>query len=405
MEKQKRINLKLRAVMLCLTLSFGAMMASATAHATNAETLASLAKKRGINIGAAVGGAFWGTDVRYKETLAWEYNIIVPEYTMKFDQLETQRGVFNWKYGDDLAKFTAAHGMALRGHNLVWHQSSGWLEAANTLSRIEMLTILKNHIDSVLGHYRGKILEWDVVNEAVDDNAGLRNTFWRQRVGDDYIDSAYVWAHRADPTALLFYNDYSGEGMGAKADRIYALIKSMKDRGIPIHGVGLQCHFQSSKSFSTSDIDKNMKRLGALGLRVSITELDFRMKLPADSAARAVQAANYAMLLKTCLDNTNCKSFLTWGFTDAFSWVPDFFVGWGDALPFDTAYHRKPAYDGMIQSLSEGVSIRRLRTHVNSAATVPGAKLEFSAASSAMVFGSGLSGDYRNVIGRWFARP
>ena len=340
--------------------------AASSPNAPSPETLSTLAKKKGIYIGAAVGSPFWGTDPRYKETLAREYNIIVPENAMKFDQLETKRNTFNYKNADDLAAFAAANGMALRGHNLVWHQASGWLEAATTLGRDEMLAILKNHIDNVVGHYKGKILEWDVVNEALDDNAGLRNTFWRQRVGDDYLDSAYAWAHRADPAALLFYNDYSGEGMGGKADRVYALVKGLQDRGIPIHGVGLQCHFESGKSFSASDIDKNIKRLGALGLRVSITELDFRMQLPADSAARAVQKANYALLLKTCLDNSNCKSFLTWGFTDASSWVPDFFAGWGDALPFDKDYTPKPAYDGLKETLLQALPIRGGASNRNS---------------------------------------
>ncbi|MDB5049708.1 MAG: glycoside hydrolase family 10 [Fibrobacteres bacterium] len=324
------------------------------------ESAGNLARKRGVYVGAAVGGAFWGSDVRYKDTLKKEYNIIVAENAMKFDQLEPKRNLFTWKQADDLAAFAAQNDMALRGHNLVWHQASGWIsQAAAGLDRIEMQGILKNHIDSVVGHFQGKILEWDVVNEGLDDaSGGLRDTFWRQRIGDDYLDSAFTWAHRADPKALLFYNDYSGEGMGGKADRIYALVKGMKDRGVPVQGVGLQCHFASAKSFSVADIDLNMKRLGALGLRVSVTELDFRTALPADSAALAVQKDNYARLLAVCLANANCKSFLTWGFTDAYSWVPDFFPGQGAALPFDAEYKPKPAYQGMVQALTDAVGIR-----------------------------------------------
>ncbi len=248
-----------------------------------------------------------------------------------------------------------------------------------------MLAILKNHIDSTLSRYRGKILEWDVVNEAVDDASGMRKTFWLDRIGEDYLDSAFTWAHRADPAAYLFYNDYSGEGMGGKSDRIYALVKGMKDRGVPIHGVGLQCHLASAAGFAMGDIDRNIKRLGALGLRVAITELDFRIKLPADSAGRAVQKDNYYRLLKTCLANANCKTFLTWGFTDASSWVPGFFPGMGDALPFDAAYKPKPAYEGMRQALAEGVSLYRTDRR-------PASRMEFA---------EGLHAGYRDAIGRW----
>jgi endo-1,4-beta-xylanase len=371
------------------------LLLALAAVVTAQESLGSLAAKRGVYVGAAIGGTFWniGADARYRETMKREFNILVAENAMKFEPLENQRNKFNWKQADELAAYAASNGMALRGHNLVWHQASGWLEAATGLDRAEMLAILKNHIDSVAGRYRGKILEWDVVNEAVDDAAGLRNTFWLQRVGADYLDSAFTWAHRADPEAYLFYNDYSGEGMGGKADRIFALVKGMKEKGVPIHGVGLQCHFASGAAFAVDDIDKNIKRLGALGLRVSVTELDFRMKLPADSAARAVQKDNYYRLLKTCLANPNCKTFLTWGFTDAYSWVPGFFTGFGDALPFDAAYKSKPAYEGMRQALMESVSIRN---HERRSGGSAGRGDAYTG-----TFADGLHAGYRDAIGRW----
>lgn len=339
--------------------AIGTALALAPA-ARGAETLGSLAAKRGIKVGAAVGGAFWGSDARYKETLQREFNMLVAENAMKFDQVEPSRGKFRWTQADDLADYAAAHGIALRGHCLVWHQQAGWLEAATGLSRADMLEILKTHIDSTAGRYRGKVVEWDVVNEAVaDDGAGLRNSFWLQRIGPDFLDSAFAWAHRADPQALLFYNDYGAEGSGAKSERVYALVKGMKERGIPIHGVGMQCHFESGRAFSTTAIAANMKRIAALGLKISITELDFRVKLPADSAALSVQKDNYAQLLRTCLAEPGCGSFLTWGFTDAHSWVPGFFAGQGAALPFDAAYAPKPAYAGMALALAETSGLRR----------------------------------------------
>jgi endo-1,4-beta-xylanase len=369
------------------------------------ETLGSLATQRGVYVGAAVGSAFWGADDRYQSTLK-EFNVIVAENAMKFSSLEPTRNHFTWQQGDDLAAFAAANGMALRGHNLVWHQQSDWVaNAAAGLSRIEMLAILKNHIDSVVGHFRGKILEWDVVNEAVDDGTGgLRNSFWRQRIGDDYLDSAFTWAHRADPQALLFYNDYSGEGMDGKADKIYDLAKGLKARGIPIDGVGLQSHFTNDNDFSTVDIDRNLKRLAASGLRAAFTEVDFRLALPVDSASLALQKRNYSKLLAVCLANANCKTFLTWGFTDAYSWVPGFFPGFGSALPFDQNYQPKPAYAGIKETLAAAPTainlIRRGKTHSNGNVTPRGNPGNSGFSSP------GFSGaSWRDALGKWLGGP
>ncbi len=319
----------------------------------SAQTLRSLAQSHGVYIGAAIGYEFWNRNAnpKYRETMIHEFNLVVPENAMKFDLLEPQPDQFNFVQADSLVAFAERNGMKIRGHNLVWHQQSGWVEKSG-LGRTEMLAVLKNHANKVLGHYKGKILEWDVVNEAIDDNGGnLRDTFWRKAIGDDYLDSAFVYAHQADPEALLFYNDYSAEGMDAKSNKVYNLVKGFKDRGIPIHGVGLQCHFLNSSWPSPANLDLNMKRLATLGLRVSLTEVDFRIKIPADSVSLDLQQKSYRTLLGVCLANANCKCFLTWGFTDAYSWIPNFFPGMGAALPFDSQYKTKPAYFGMQEAL------------------------------------------------------
>lgn len=321
------------------------------APAVAQETLRALAAKRGISIGAAVGGAFTGGDARYRATLKKEFNILVAEYQMKWDQLEPQPGTFVWTKADELAAFAKENGAALRGHTFVWHQSSKWIEDGN-FNREEMLSHLRRHIQAVAGRYKGQVREWDVVNEAIDDGSAVfRDTFWRKRIGDDYIDSAFHIAHRADPGARLYYNDYGAEDMGTKANKVYNLVKGMVERKIPIHGVGMQCHFSADQWPTPENIGRNLKRLADLGLDVAITELDFRVSLPATEASLAKQKASYATLLGVCLANPNCKSFLTWGFTDAHSWIPGFFPGMGAALPFDSEYRAKPAYYGIQQAL------------------------------------------------------
>jgi endo-1,4-beta-xylanase len=376
--------------------SIAFFVAASVVLARGAEGLGDLARKRNLRMGAAVNAQLWSGDARYRQTVQREYNMVVAENAMKFGRLEPARGAFRWDEADSLAAFCARSGIALRGHNLVWHQQSEWVEkAAPGLSRAELLSILKNHIDQVVGRYRGKVVEWDVVNEAVaDDGSGLRDSFWRKGIGDDYLDSAFAFAHRADANALLYYNDYGGEGAGAKSDRIYALVKGMKERGIPIHGVGLQCHFQSARGWSAAQIGANLKRLAALGLKVSVTELDLRLTLPADSAALEQQGAAYALMLRTCLAEPTCVSFLTWGFTDAHSWVPGFFPGQGAALPFDAQYAPKPAYRALADVLREGAAVEPARHPGNIPVT------ERKPGPAATPFWIGPSGEPRDAAGR-----
>ena len=192
------------------------------------ESLRQLAERHGRYIGAAVGGPFWNDEQQYIETLKREFNVLVAENNMKFQATEPQRGQFRWSNADRLADFAGANGMRLRGHCLLWHQAlPGWV-SGGSFGRGEMLDIMRTHIDSVAGRYRGRVWQWDVVNEAIDDGSGfLRNTVWRERIGDDYLDSAFTFARRADPEALLFYNEYGAEGLGAKSDKVYDLVRGM----------------------------------------------------------------------------------------------------------------------------------------------------------------------------------
>ena len=156
----------------CISLCVSALMVQSTA----AQSLRDLASKRGILYGAAVGAAFWKPDSAYRDLLARECSIIVAENEMKFNLIEPERGRFNWTRADDLVAFAERNGMKIRGHNLVWHAQSDWASKLNA-GRDEMIAVMRSHILAVAGRYKGKILEWDVVNEAIDDGDGfLRDT-------------------------------------------------------------------------------------------------------------------------------------------------------------------------------------------------------------------------------------
>ncbi|MEO0949316.1 MAG: endo-1,4-beta-xylanase [Cyanobacteria bacterium J06641_5] len=325
----------------------------AAASSPDAEpTLGHLARERGLSIGTAVAVPVLERETVYQETLAREFNTVTAENVMKFEFLQPQRGGFDFTESDRLLAFAADRQMQVRGHTLVWHWAlPDWLKEGNW-TREEAAAILKHHIEMVVGRYRGNIVAWDVVNEAIADDGTLRDSFWLRSIGPDYIEMAFRWAHAADPEALLFYNDYGGEGLGRKSDAIYALVKSLQAKAIPIHGVGLQMHVRVDSPPAAKDVAANMQRLGELGLQVQITEMDVRIRQPATASHFERQATVYREMLQTCLAADSCNAFVIWGFSDRYSWIPKHFQGWGDALIFDARYQPKPAYKSLWEELA-----------------------------------------------------
>jgi endo-1,4-beta-xylanase len=217
-----------------------------------------------------------------------------------------------------------------------------------------MIAILKEHITTVVGRYRGQIEAWDVVNEAIGSDGKLRDSIWLETIGPDYIDMAFEWAHKADPKAKLFYNDYSNEGKNTKSDAIFKMVKGMVERGVPINGVGLQMHIDLLDPPNWKDVADNMQRLSDFGFEVHITEMDVRIQQPVTENQLTKQANIYYNAMQTCLNATNCKAFVMWGFTDLYSWIPGSFPGYGSALIFDEFFNPKPAYDALMQVLGGG---------------------------------------------------
>jgi endo-1,4-beta-xylanase len=303
-------------------------------------------------LGTAVSFPSLANDTAYHETLERQFNLVTPENAMKFGPLSSARGCYDFSKADAIVAFAAEHNMQVRGHALVWHnQQPDWL-TGQQWTREEMIEILREHIYTVVGHYQGRIVAWDVVNEAVDEDGSLRDTIWLRTIGPEYIEMAFRWAHEADPNALLFYNDYNGEGLGPKSDGIYALVADLKERGVPIDGVGLQMHVSPECAPDSADLSANLERLAQLDLQVHITEMDVRVPDPLSQESLAAQAEVYSRTLETCLASQNCTAFSMWGFTDQYSWIPEFFPGWGNGLIFDSAYQPKPAYTGIMNCLA-----------------------------------------------------
>jgi endo-1,4-beta-xylanase len=226
-----------------------------------------------------------------------------------------------------------------------------------TWTRAQLRAILKQHIFTEVGHFRGQIWAWDVVNEAIDDTANLRNDFWLQNLGPGYIADAFRWAHQADPKAILFYNDYNIEGVNAKSTAVYDLVKRLRAQGVPIQGVGIQGHLSTDYPFP-NDMLQNLRRFAALGVDTAVTEADVRHTLPSTPAKVNAQAQGFSLMLQSCLLVRSCISFTLWGFTDKYNWVPGTFPGQGEATPFDVNLNPKPAYDTMRRDLALAPSLR-----------------------------------------------
>ena len=311
-----------------------------------AAPLRQAAQVRNLRVGTAVDRLFKNDaeGTQFKTIAAREFSALTAENDMKHQRLQPSRGVFRFERADSLVAFAEANNMQMRGHTLVWHQQNATWLTSGTWTQAEATTLMTDHITAVVSHFRGHIVAWDVVNEALNDDGTRRSTFWSAKVGGDYIDRAFRAARAADPQALLFYNDYNIEGSNAKSDSAYALVRGMQQRGVPIDGIGFQGHFQLGALPAKQSLISNIARFAALGLKIHFTEVDIRVPQPSTLAQLATQAENYRDVFDVCLQSTACQMVVTWGLTDKETWVPGTFTGWGEPLLFDVQFRPKIAY-------------------------------------------------------------
>gem|GEM_PF-875023 len=316
------------------------------------QNLADMAAERGILIGAAVKPEL--LDNRgYAQTLTRHFSILTPENHMKPGYVQPAQGNYSFFEADKIVAFALEHGMKIRGHTLVWHeQNPGWLESG-ALSRNELLAAMKDHITTVAGHYRGRIFSWDVVNEAFDAGR-FRQSFWYKTVGAGYIDSAFTWASLADTRARLILNDFDVEEICPKSDLMYTTVARMKTNGIPIHGVGFQCHLNIDKPPDFTSIYANMKRFAELGVDIELTEIDIRLVDPVTPARLELQAVLFKKIVELALHFPCCKVLTTWGVSDEHFEISFVDVKYGNGLLFTRNYQKKPAYDSLYAALKRG---------------------------------------------------
>ncbi|MGA2382584.1 MAG: endo-1,4-beta-xylanase [Gemmatimonadales bacterium] len=324
------------------------------------NTLDTAAAVKGRYFGTAVDTLFLaGANAAYFATLAREFSELTPGNVLKWGVLNRDsRFTYRYSFGDSVVSYAATHGMKVRGHTLVWHQQNPtWLTSA-TWSPDTLTAILLEHIANVVGHYKGKLYAWDVVNEALNDDGTRRSTIWAAGLGPTYIETAFRAARAADSSALLFYNDYNLEFTGPKQDSAYSLLADFKARGVPVDGIGFQAHFQinadGSGVPSRTALTATFQRFAALGLKNHITELDVRVRTPGATAAELTAQSNaYGDIVAACLAVSACDTIVVWGLTDAESWVPSTFPGYGSALLFDNSHGKKATYYAVLSALKQ----------------------------------------------------
>lgn len=334
----------------------GAGAQPASAH-PDPVPLRALAAGTGVRIGTAVDMAALADDTTYRRTTAREFNSVTAENVMKWESVEPARGTYDWRPADDLVRFARAHGQAVRGHTLVWHnQLPGWLTtgvADGSIGARELRGILRDHITKEVKRYKGRIYQWDVVNEVFEEDGSLRDTIWLRELGPTYIEDAFRWAHAADPKAKLFLNDYNVEGVNVKSTAYYDLAKRLRAAGVPVQGFGIQGHLAIQYGFP-GQVAENLARFEKLGMQTAFTEVDVRMILPVTEEKLATQATYFRGLLDACVHARRCTSFTVWGFSDKYSWVPGVFGGQGAATLMDEGYGRKPAFAAVGEGLGAG---------------------------------------------------
>jgi endo-1,4-beta-xylanase len=332
---------KLRVLLPALlvgALGFTGAVAAPAPQAQAAEsTLGAAAAQSGRYFGVAIA-ANRLSDSTYQSIANREFNSVTAENEMKIDATEPQRGQFNFQNADRIYNWAVQNGKEVRGHTLAWHsQQPGWMQS---LSGSALRQAMIDHINGVMAHYKGKIAQWDVVNEAfADGSSGARRDSNLERSGSDWIEVAFRTARAADPSAKLCYNDYNVEDWTwAKTQAMYRMVKDFKQRGVPIDCVGFQSHFNSGSPYN-ANFRTTLQEFAALGVDVAITELDIQGASP----------NTYAAVVNDCLAVSRCLGVTVWGVRDMDSWRSEH-----TPLLFNNDGSKKQAYNAVLNALNGG---------------------------------------------------
>lgn len=294
----------------------------------------------------------------YENLLENESRSITAEYEMKMSPMYNNQNAIDFDATDKLVNFAEENDIRVHGHALIWHSATpSWLENFNG-SNAEFEALIENYIKEVVGRYKGQIESWDVVNEAFEDGSGhlLRNSVFRQKLGDDYIAKCFQWAREADPDVKLFYNDYGVSTNGTKLTAVLDMVDDLQAREVPIDGVGFQMHISHNWPAMSQIIGATTKVVNR-DLLIHYSELDIRLNPDEQEssynsilAARHVNRVNEIFTYYKSLPEEYQFGITNWGVKDDDTWLRNF---WGNQkewpLLFDISFQPKEAYTAIIE--------------------------------------------------------
>ena len=354
---------------------------------TGAQPKESIPLKEALSGKFLIGTVLNAKQITGKDTLSTgiilkHFNSIVAENCMKSANIQPAEGVFDFALADQFVAFGEKHGMQIIGHTLIWHsQAPSWLfvdENGNDVSREVLIERMRNHIFTVVGHYKGRVHGWDVVNEAIEDDGSWRNSKFYQIIGKEYVSLAFQFAREADPDAELYYNDYSMAHQGRR-EGVVRMVRELQSEGIKVDGIGMQGHMLMDFP-SFEEFEKSIVAFSKLGVKVMITEMDISVlpwPMPQQGADVAMQAdyfdklnpwpgglpddvarelhEKYAGFFRLFLRHHDKISRVTmWGVTDHQSWKNNWPVKGRTDYPllFDRNYQPKPIVETIIREAS-----------------------------------------------------
>lgn len=315
---------------------------------------------RKIKVGAAISYNPLFADEQYKTIAMREFNSITPEESMKAQFIHPAKDKYVFTEADNIVAIAKANNVAVHGHTLVFAKANpSWITDA---PKQELQKIMTDHVTNIVGHFKGQVGSWDVVNEPLSEKdedygsggLGLRQHFWEKAMGEAYIDEAFKAARAADPAAKLYINDYGIEHADKRWDAFFSLVQRLKTRGVPIDGVGFESHvYLAPDKIDTEILRSHIQALAALGLDIRISEIDVLGDDP------QLQTQQYSDVLKVCLSEPSCSSYTTWGISDLYGSTTiseRYPLLLGDNLLWDKDMKPRPAYSAL-QNVLKGSQV------------------------------------------------
>jgi endo-1,4-beta-xylanase len=310
-----------------------------------------------FSIGVAFQLGLYENNLDYARLADQQFNSFTPENAFKAENLHPIENIFEWTEADRLLVIAFRNNKTVHGHTLIWHQQNPtWLSSFQGNSDA-WEALFKNHIQTIVTHFKGKVKAWDVVNEAFNEDGTLRNSIWKEKIGPTYLEKAFRYAQAADPQAALFYNDYNLESNPLKRKQVLSYLNQLRNRGVKISGIGLQMHV-SLQYPELTQIAAAFKEVADQDYQVHVSELDIAVNLLGnnnnpDAAVFEAQAdcLGKIVTLYKQIPQKYQYGITFWGVRDNDSWIPAYFNRQDYPLLFDKNYLPKPAYCKLMELL------------------------------------------------------